>query len=139
MDESSVKHNRRSRRSPVLLSASIEFDGAVHDVKLRNLSPEGALVEGADAIPEQSDIVFHRNDLCVAARVAWIQGKYAGIAFNHRLEPGEVLRHVSRRVAKPVPPQLFARPALTRHALSPSERRWIADWMDSSAMNKPGE
>lgn len=139
MDESSVSHNRRSRRSPVFLTASIELGGAVHHVKLRNLSPEGALVEGAQALSEQSDVLFKRNDLSVAARIAWVQGKYAGIVFDYPLDPGEILRHVTRREAKPVPPQLYARPALTRHALSHAERRWIADWMESSALNKPGE
>lgn len=139
MDESSVNHNRRSRRSPVLLAASLELDGKAHDVKLRNLSPEGALVEGVKGLPEQSDVLFKRNDLCVAARIAWVQDKYAGIVFDYPLDPGEILRHVTRREARPVPPQLYARPALTRHALSQAERRWIQDWMESSALNKPGE
>jgi hypothetical protein len=71
--------------------------------------------------------------------VAWVQGKIAGIAFDYPLDPSEILRHVTRREAKPVPSQLYARPALTRHALSQAERRWIADWMESSALNKPGE
>jgi hypothetical protein len=140
MDESSVTHNRRSRRSPVLLAASIELGGAMHDVKLRNLSSDGALVEGAENVPEYANIVFCRKDLRVAARVAWVQGKYAGIAFDKALEPAEVLRHVPRREAKPsLPPQLFPRPAVSRHQLSPVERRWIQDWMLTSGVDRPGE
>ena len=52
MDESSVNHNRRSRRSPVLLAATIELGATAHDVKLRNLSSDGALIEGAESLPE---------------------------------------------------------------------------------------
>ena len=139
MDESSVNHNRRSRRSPVLLAASVELDGAVHDVKLRNLSKEGALVEVGEGLPEFSKITFRRKDLCVRARVAWVQGKHAGIAFDKPLEPEQVLRHIPRREAKPLPPELFNRPAVSRHQLSPAERRWIEDWMDSSGVDRPGE
>ena len=49
MDESSMTGNRRGRRSPVLLSATIEVDGAPVTVKLRNLS-------------EQEEPLFSRAD-----------------------------------------------------------------------------
>ena len=65
MDESSVNHNRRARRSPVLLAATVELGGAVHDVKLRNLSSDGALVQGAQDLPENAVITFCRKDLRV--------------------------------------------------------------------------
>jgi hypothetical protein len=139
MDESSVTHNRRSRRSPVLLAASVELGAAVHDVKLRNLSSDGALIEGAEGLPEYASITFCRKDLRVPARIAWVQGKYAGIAFETQLDAAEVLRHIPRRENKPLPPQLFARPAVSRHKLSDGERRWIEDWMTASTLNKPGE
>ena len=46
MDESSMMQNRRSRRSPVLLAATVDVGGKPVAVKLRNLSEEGALIEG---------------------------------------------------------------------------------------------
>jgi len=139
MDESSMNQPRRSRRSPVLLAATIELGGSVHDVKLRNLSSDGALVEGAENLPEYANVTFCRKDLRVRARVAWVQGNHAGIAFDKPLESAEVLRHVPRREARPMPSELFNRPAVTRHQLSPLERRWIQDWMDSNALDRPGE
>ena len=63
MDESSVTQNRRSRRSPVLLAATVEIDGAPVAVKLRNLSEQGALIE-ADRMPsEGAETYFERNEL----------------------------------------------------------------------------
>ena len=50
MDESGPKQNRRARRSHVLMAASIETNNVQVPVKLRNLSPEGALIEG-DGLP----------------------------------------------------------------------------------------
>src|SRR3982750_464837 len=97
MDESSIGQNRRSRRSPVLLTATIELGGAMHEVKLRNLSSDGALVQGADGLPEYANVTFCRKDLRVRARIAWVQGSHAGIAFETPLAPAEVLRHVPRR------------------------------------------
>ena len=43
MDQSSLAQNRRSRRSPVLLTATIDVGGMPLAGKLRNLSEEGAL------------------------------------------------------------------------------------------------
>lgn len=139
MDQSSVTHNRRSRRSPVLLAATVELGGAVHDVKLRNLSEEGALIEGAEGLPEYSAITFCRKELRARARIAWVQGKYAGIAFEQPLDAAEVLRHIPRRESRPLPAQLFARPAVSRHDLSAGERQWIKDWMTTNGVDRPGE
>jgi len=139
MDESSIGQNRRSRRSPVLLTATIELGGAMHEVKLRNLSSDGALVQGADSLLEYANVTFCRKDLRVRARIAWVQGSHAGIAFETPLPPAEVLRHVPRREPKPLPSELFNRPAVTRHQLSRVERRWIQDWMDSNGVDRPGE
>lgn len=139
MDESSLTHNRRSRRSPVLLTATVELGGAVHAVKLRNLSSDGALVEGAEDLPEYAAITFCRKDLRVRARIAWVHGKYAGIAFDKPLEPAEVLRHIPRRESKPMPRELFARPSVSKHSLSAGERRWIQDWMTTNGVDRPGE
>src|SRR5512139_383211 len=50
MDQSNNAQNRKSRRSNVLMSASLELSGTSLPVKLRNLSAEGALVEG-DKLP----------------------------------------------------------------------------------------
>jgi hypothetical protein len=139
MDNRADASKRRSSRSTVLLSATIEFADRSQPVKLRNLSEDGALVDGVGEVTENSEILFRRNDLCVAGRVAWIQGDHAGIAFNEPLERQVVLRHVSRAAARPVPPQVFARPWLTRQHLSPEDQAWIDEWMATSPRDRPGD
>ena len=96
MDESSMNQNRRSHRSNVLLAASIEASGAVVPVKLRNLSTEGALIEG-DGLPlEGSEVLFRRNELSVNSRVAWVLGKQAGVAFTRPIPQEDVLRNIPK-------------------------------------------
>jgi hypothetical protein len=125
-----MTHNRRSRRSPVLLAASVEVDGVVMPVKLRNLSEEGALIEGEQLPPEDSVTFFERNDLRLKSRVVWVQGRYAGVAFARPLKQSEVLRNV------PQPRQLangdFRRPGLACRPLSDEERAMVERWMTQS-------
>ncbi|QIK96222.1 hypothetical protein G7076_06970 [Sphingomonas sp. HDW15A] len=127
MDESSSSQNRRSRRSNVLMSATVEFDGASVKAKLRNLSKEGALVEG-EGLPAIGQLVtFRKGDLRLSGNVAWRAGNRAGIAFDQPLDPESVLRHV------PAPrPRMAAdhrRPRLRGQELTPGERKIAEDWI----------
>lgn len=137
MDESSIPHNRRSRRSPVFLTATIEVAGRPEPVKLRNLSEEGVLIEGDRLPPEGSTTCFQRKDLTVASRIVWVQGRYAGVAFDHPLKPEDVLRHVPK--PRPAARQDFRRPGLASRALTPDERKMIEIWMATSQVSRPGE
>jgi hypothetical protein len=127
MDLSTPSQNRRSRRSNVLLAASLELSGQVLPVRLRNLCADGALVEAEKLPVEGSQLLFRRNDLAVQARVAWVAGHHAGLAFAQPLEAQEVLRHVPQ--PKPRMQPDFRRPGLSCRALSPDERRLIESWM----------
>ncbi len=137
MDESSNAQNRRSRRSPVYLAAAVEIAGAPQPVKLRNLSEEGALIEGERLPLEGTTTFFERNELRLKSRVIWVQGRYAGIAFARTLKQEEVLRHV------PQPRQVaqgdFRRPGLACRPLTAHERKMIEKWMVSSPSGALGE
>ena len=136
MDESSIQHNRRSRRSPVFLAATIEVAGAAAPVKLRNLSEEGALVEGDRLPPEGASTFFERKDLRVESRVIWVQGRYAGVAFNQPLKPEEVLRNVPK--PRPTIKADFRRPGLACRPLSAEERRMVELWLATAPVPRPG-
>jgi len=126
MEQSSINHNRRSRRSNVLLAASIEVSGASLPVKLRNLSTEGALIEGNDLPVEGSEVLFRRNELSVKSRVAWVHGKQAGVAFPTPIAQEDVLRNIPKpRFRAPVE---YRRPALATREMTAEERRLAESW-----------
>ena len=126
MNQISINQNRKSRRSNVLLAASIEFSGAAHSVKLRNLSTEGALIEG-DGLPvEGSEVLFRRNELSVKSRVAWVHGKQAGVAFHRPIAQEDVLRNIPKRRYRATVD--YRRPALATRQLTAEERRLAESW-----------
>ena len=137
MDESSMTQNRRSRRSPVYLAATLEVAGVPQAVKLRNLSEEGALIEGERLPLEGTTTFFERNELRLKGRVVWVEGRYAGIAFARQLRPEEVLRHVPQ--PRPQVHGDFRRPGLACRPLTSYERKMIEKWMVSSPTGALGE
>jgi len=92
---------RQSARKPVLLSATLEADGARTPVKLRNLSELGALIEGANLPGVGTRALFERGALRVGATIAWAEGGVAGIRFERLLDASEVLRHIAVPRARP--------------------------------------
>jgi len=126
MDDPPAEPNRRSPRKPVLLAATIEVAGAPVTVTLRNLSEEGALIEGSPLPPAGTTTWFERGVLRLVSEIVWADGNYAGIRFARRLDPAEVLRHIATPKAQPDCGHW--RPALTRHDLSPAEQRIIEEW-----------
>lgn len=102
------------------------MNGTLVPVILRNLSAEGALVEGTNLPREGSATLFERNDLRVSSRIVWVEGRYAGVAFDRLLAREELLREVPRPRQK-FEPQ-FRRPGLTCRPLSESERKMIEMW-----------
>jgi PilZ domain len=137
MDESIMKHHRRTRRAPVLLTATIEVAGVPKPVKLRNLSEEGALIQGDHLPIEGSTTFFERNELRVKGRVVWVLGEYAGVAFVRPLQPDEVLRNVPQP-RRPIQPE-FRRPGLACRPLTSDERRMIERWMTATSVSPLGE
>lgn len=124
MDQSSASQNRKNRRSNVLMSASLELSGTSLPVKLRNLSAEGALVEGESLPIEGASILFRKGDLSMAGVVAWVKGCQAGINFAQKLNPEQLLRHVPAPRPRVTP--TFRRPGLSKFA--DSEQGYGDSW-----------
>jgi hypothetical protein len=126
MDQSSISQNRRSNRSPMLLSAKIDVAGSEVSVVLRNLSSEGALIEGANLPRTGTTTQFRRNGLTIDGRIVWVEGRFAGLAFDRDLGREELLRQV------PQPKQRFAqqfrRPGLASQPLSEADRKMLELW-----------
>lgn len=134
MDESSMIQNRRSNRSPVLLSAKIDVNGAEVSVILRNLSSQGALIEGGELPEEGATTRFQRKDLTVKGKVVWVEGRFAGMAFDRPLEREELLQHVSKPRQR-VEHQ-FRRPGLACEPLTEADRKMVQMWMSPISLQK---
>lgn len=132
-----MAQNRRSRRAPVLLAASVEVAGVPQRVNLRNLSSDGALIEGDQLPIEGSTTFFQRNDLRLKSQVIWVQGRFAGLAFARALEAEEVLRNVPKPRPRMQPE--FRRPGLACRPLSADERKMVERWMTVSPVGSPGD
>ena len=126
MDQSSNPQNRKARRSNVLMSASLELSGTSLPVKLRNLSAEGALVEGDKLPVEGASILFRKGDLSMAGQVAWVKGRQAGVAFANNLDPDQLLRHIPTPRPRVAPD--FRRPGL-KGTLTADEKRYGEKWV----------
>lgn len=135
MDESSLTQNRRSDRSPVLLSAKVELGGTQVSVILRNLSSQGALIEGPQLPQEGERTRFRRNELTVEGRIIWVEGRYAGLAFDRHLNREELLRHVPKPRQR-VDSQ-FRRPGLTSGPLSDDDRKMVQMWAAPAVLRQP--
>lgn len=137
MDESFQVQNRRQRRSNVLMTAALELSGRSLEVKLRNLSADGALVEGEVLPVEGAEIRFRRNELVVSGRIVWVRGTRAGISFHQQLSPEALLRHVP--TPRPRVVADFRRPGLSSRPLSQSEKLIGASWVARKGPDLAGE
>jgi hypothetical protein len=137
MNDISPIQNRRSSRSNVLLAATIEAFGNAIPVKLRNLSTEGALIEGKNLPLEGAKVVFKRNELSVESRIAWVLDDHAGVAFTRTIPPEDVLRNIP--TPRTPPPLKFGRPGLAHRQLTPDERRLAQSWAWSPTHSPHGE
>jgi len=127
MDESVTPQSRRSRRSHMLMTATLDYSGRAIKVTLRNLSSDGAQVEGVELPVEGTDLLFRKGDLAVAGSIIWTKGKQAGIRFEQPLDPATVLNHVP--VARPRQSVDFRRPGLGTRALTEQERTLAETWI----------
>lgn len=109
-----------------MLSAELKLAGEAQSVILRNLSTGGALVEGKGLPAEGSSVWFVRKELRVRARIAWVEGVYAGVSFERELDRSEILRQVPKPKEKFE--QQFRRPGLACRPLSEADRRMVQMW-----------
>ena len=120
-----------------MLKATLELSGASLTVVLRNLSQEGALVQGAKLPSEGTRVLFRRDGLSVPSRIAWSHAGHAGVEFDFPLFPRELLRHVPTTQHK-APPPIQRRPGFSAQPLTPAEQKLIEQWATESP-HKLGE
>ena len=130
---------RKDRRSLVLLAAKLRTPQGLRDVRLRNLSISGALLEAEDPPAKETEVVFERGETVVPARVAWSGGNRFGIEFHTPIDESEVLVHVSRpKPAVPPSPAAFKRPGL-RTGPTAEDRILGESWARAPRRGRYGE
>lgn len=66
--------------------ASMAAETVSGPVKIRNMSPDGALIEGA-ALPRLGEqLSLRRGELAATGRVIWCEGGRAGLRFDHYVD-----------------------------------------------------
>jgi hypothetical protein len=73
---------RTNVRSNVFLSAVMLAAGVTRPVRIRNISPTGALLDGTGMPPEGSIVHLRRGSLSVEGTVAWQERDQCGVRFD---------------------------------------------------------
>jgi hypothetical protein len=87
----------REPRTNMFVLATLYAGGASAPVKIRNLSPTGALIEGKRIPPPATKVSLRRGSLAVSGQVMWCGDGRAGLNFEapaavaHWLPGGEAL------------------------------------------------
>jgi hypothetical protein len=91
---------RSTDRTHLFLVATLTFGAASVMVKVRNLSPSGALIEGRDLPSAGTDVILTRGSLEASGRAVWVDAGRAGLAFTNPVAVGAWLptREAAARV-----------------------------------------
>lgn len=87
-----VSESRSSSRSNVFLAAALAGDGGSQSVRIRNLSADGALLEGRDLPKKGEKAQLRRGSLFVQGKIAWENARFCGIRFEHPILVPEWVR-----------------------------------------------
>jgi hypothetical protein len=126
---------RCSERSSVMLSATLEQRAACAQVRLSNLSREGAAIIGSPLAP-YSRVVLRREGSQVASRVMWVDGSSSGVRFEQPTELESLLPRISRR--RPSHALRPGRPGLKCAPLSDADRLVLERW-STAGTSAPGD
>ena len=117
---------RRSARSKVMLTATIESAGDRREVRIDDLSTLGARVL-ADAFPApDTPVIFRCKGVTAEGFVAWVRPPLAGIGFDEPIATEDALRKV-RSACRAIRKE-YRRPGLQAQELTPAERQMTEQW-----------
>ena len=127
---------RQAKRNRVLLAARVSCGSMECEVRLRDLSRKGALVEGDSVPPPGAEVLFSRGSISVPARVAWSVANRAGLEFAYMIDEGDVLVQLRRTSYDQKTPR-FRRPGLGE-GMTDKDRRIAELWGVSVGIAVPG-
>lgn len=121
---------RQWPRQLMILSARLVTVANDKNIRIRDLSPGGARIEGADLPAIGTDVLLKRGEFEAFGQIAWISGNQAGIEFDEELDGDTLdLIHKVRDEEMPSEPD-HRRPGFGRR--SGTHPRWSigTGWID---------
>jgi hypothetical protein len=92
---------RRNARTNTMLAATVEFDGEQHPVFVRNLSVAGALIEGRYLPLQGAQVMLHRDDQKISAKVVWIAANRCGLSFAAQVRVDKLIKRTKPSQSTP--------------------------------------
>ncbi len=124
---------RRRERMRVLLAARLVTTFNDRPVKIRDLSSEGAMIEG-DAMPSKGmDVILQRGPIEVFASVVWSNGRQCGLEFESVLDEEDFLTLLN----PPLPSGPAIEPPASRYSPLRNEPLTAEDWAAARAWANP--
>jgi hypothetical protein len=80
--EHDAPHERSESRNNLFVVAALSSTTASGPVRVRNMSPHGALIEGPVLPPEESPLRLSRGSLGVTGHIVWRRDNRAGVRFD---------------------------------------------------------
>jgi hypothetical protein len=91
MDQAAHSNNRLELRNNMFVMATLYANGGSTPVRIRNMSPHGALIEAAVPLATGAAVRLTRGSLSVAGSVMWAEQLKAGLRFAAPIAVGEWL------------------------------------------------
>jgi hypothetical protein len=132
-----VEGKRKAKRARVLLAARLSTERGELDVRLRDLSRKGALIECDRPPAVGAEVVFTRGSTTVPARVAWAGANRVGLEFKYMIDESEVLVQLRRNPSEASQPR-FRRPRLYGEDLTEHDRKLAQVWGLAVGIPVPG-
>jgi len=133
-----VSGKRSVKRARVLIAAKVQTSEGEIEVRLRDLSRQGALIECDVPLTVDSEVTFSRGATIVPARVAWTAGKRVGLEFHYMIDENEVLVQLNRSSGEQQG-QRFRRPRLFGEDMTEHDKKLARVWGLSVGITLPGE
>jgi len=114
----------RPPRQSLLWKAVLHWDHGTFPVRVRNISAEGAMLEGREALPAGTGVVLDLADGgSVSGHVRWSRSGQLGVRFERRFD----LRNLARPERPSTPSTTLVKPRYLESELDP-DSPWAAAW-----------
>lgn len=114
----------RDPRQSLLWKAVLHWDHGTLQVRLRNVSAEGAMLEGGGELPADTGVVLDFGEAgAVPGSVRWARGGQIGVQFDHRFD----LRNLARPAPAGENSPTMVKPLYLESELDP-DSPWAAAW-----------